>query len=133
MGCEVFVGGARVGGKSGGAVSIDPGGRGSRRAEARSKDAARRELRPPAVPDALVLRRRDVSERQAAIHSSRDDGVGFDFDEGVVVDQLGDFEERGGWADFFEDFAVDSGDFFPLGDVDDEHAGADDVFDLPAE
>src|ERR1051325_7373129 len=61
------------------------------------------------------------------------DSVGFDFDEGVGVDELGDFNDGGGGADIFEDFAVDDGDFFPLGNIGDVHAGADDVGDFSAE
>jgi hypothetical protein len=64
---------------------------------------------------------------------SRDDRVGFDFDESRRVDQFDDFDDRGGGADVFENLAVDAGDGFPLADVDDEHAGTDDVFEPAVE
>jgi hypothetical protein len=62
-----------------------------------------------------------------------DDGVGFDFDLGFRVDESGDFDDGCGGADFGEDFAVDFGDLFPFGDVNDVHAGAEYVLDFAAE
>ena len=44
------------------------------------------------------------------------------------IDQRGDFDHRRGGADVAKEFAVGAADFFPVGNVGDEHARAHDVF-----
>src|SRR5438309_10861614 len=57
-----------------------------------------------------------------------EDGVGFDLDEHLGGDQAADLHHAGGGADGGEEFAVGASDFLPIGDVDDEDACADYVF-----
>src|SRR4051794_30668775 len=61
------------------------------------------------------------------------DRVRFDFDLGFAIDQAGDFDDRGGRADFAEYVAVDTGHLFPGVYVSDEHPRADDVLEFAAE
>src|SRR5206468_1454448 len=64
---------------------------------------------------------------------SSDKCVGFDLDLRIAIDQARYFDDGRGGPDLGEDFAVDLGDLFPLADVGDVHAGADDVFDAAAQ
>src|SRR5688500_8800356 len=58
---------------------------------------------------------------------SRHDGVGLDLGESGGVYQFRDLDHRGRWPYVAEDLAVSLAQLFPLADVDDEHARADDV------
>ena len=56
-----------------------------------------------------------------------DDGVGLDFDHGLVVNELGDLNHRCRGADRLEVLAVHLGCFAPAGDVGHVDPGPDDV------
>jgi len=55
------------------------------------------------------------------------DRFGFDFDQKSWVDELADLNHGGDRTDGAEEFAVGATDRLPLGDVGDEHAGANNV------
>lgn len=57
-----------------------------------------------------------------------DDGVGLDFYQDFGGYKFADFNHGGGGTNVLEEFAVGPADFFPVGDVGDEHTSAYDVF-----
>ena len=82
------------------------------------------------LPGMVRMDARDVRKLWS---KSADDGVSFDLDEGFGINKFGDLHDAGGGADVLENIAMNDRDFFPLRHISDEHTGAHDISNFPAE